>query len=207
MTPGERRAHWENVYRTRAATAVSWFQQEPAMSLRMIEAAGLPLDARIVDIGGGASLLVDRLLLAGFSDLTIVDVSEAALALVANRLGLRAAAFGLVRADIVHDPLPGRIDLWHDRAVFHFLTDGAERHAYAECLRRSLAPGGQAIIATFAADGPMRCSGLDTRRYAASELQAEFDFLQLVEAVEETHTTPTGGVQEFLYVRFSMPAA
>jgi len=134
--------HWEHVYTTKAADAVSWFQQEPTLSLDMIAAAGVPPDAAIVDIGGGASLLVDRLLDRGFTRLTILDVSESALALTKARLGFRVASVAwLVQDATSWEPPPGTFMLWHDRAVFHFLVDEADRHGYLRALDRGLAPG------------------------------------------------------------------
>jgi SAM-dependent methyltransferase len=196
--------HWEQVYTTKATDAVSWFQQEPIPSLDMIAAAGVAADAAIVDVGGGASLLVDRLLDRGFTKLTVLDVSEHALALAKARLGSRAASVAWVVEDVTSwEPPSAAFTLWHDRAVFHFLVDEADRHGYLRALDRGLTPGGFAIFATFALSGPERCSGLPVRRYSAATLQAALGAgYELVKTIPETHMTPSGNRQDFLWCLF-----
>jgi 2-polyprenyl-3-methyl-5-hydroxy-6-metoxy-1,4-benzoquinol methylase len=196
--------HWEQVYTTKAADAVSWFQQESILSLDMIAAAGVGPDAAIVDVGGGASLLVDRLLDRGFTKLTVLDVSEHALALAKARLGSRAASVAWVVEDVTSwEPPSAAFTLWHDRAVFHFLVDEADRHGYLRALDRGLTPGGFAIFATFALSGPERCSGLPIRRYSAATLQATLGAgYELVKTIPETHMTPSGNRQDFLWCLF-----
>ena len=200
--------HWEQVYTTKDADAVSWFQQEPTPSLDMIAAAGVGPDAAIVDIGGGASLLVDRLLDRGFTKLTVLDVSEHALALTKARLGSRAASVAwAVRDATSWEPPPGAFTLWHDRAVFHFLVDEADRHGYLRALDRGLTPGGFAIFATFALSGPERCSGLPVQRYSAATLQATLGAgYELIKATPETHMTPAGNRQDFIWCLFRKTA-
>jgi SAM-dependent methyltransferase len=195
--------HWQTVYTTKPAETVSWFQGEAAPSLAMIAAAGVGAEAAIIDIGAGASTLVDRLLWAGFHDLTALDVSAQALAVSQARLGDRATAVDWIAADLTAwSPAAHRYDLWHDRAVFHFLTDEIERHAYRAALSRALRPGGQAILATFAPTGPERCSGLPVQRYSAEALAREFgDNFELVASAAETHHTPAGGAQDFTWCR------
>lgn len=195
--------HWQTVYATKATETVSWFQGEATPSLAMIAAAGAGAHAAVIDIGAGASTLIDRLLWAGFHDLTALDVSAQALAVSQARLGDLAAAPSWIVADLTAwSPEAHRYDLWHDRAVFHFLVDDSERRAYRAALTRALRPGGQVILATFAPSGPERCSGLPVRRYSAEALAREFseDF-DLVAAATQTHHTPAGGEQDFTWCR------
>lgn len=195
--------HWETVYRDKTAEEVSWFQPSPELSLTLIDAAGVPRQAPLIDIGGGASRLVDRLLEAGYSNVSVLDISAAALEQSRTRLGVAADAVCWLQADITRAELPARYRLWHDRAVFHFLVDAQARAAYLERLERHLEPGGQAIIATFSPDGPERCSGLPVQRYSAQSLsQTLGERFRLIESREELHTTPAGVVQAFVYCRF-----
>lgn len=203
-----RKDHWEQVYQTKTPDDVSWFQTRPAISLKLIEASGVGKDAGIIDVGGGASVLVDFLLDAGFSKLAVLDISAAALAHARKRLGQRAGLVEWCEADVTKFEAPRQFGLWHDRAVFHFLTDKADRQKYVQTLKRTLTPGGQMVIATFALDGPPKCSGLEVARYDAAaicaELGAEF---HLVEQASETHTTPWQTEQKFSYFRFALKAA
>lgn len=198
-----RKEHWNQVYETRAPDDVSWHQARPASSLKFIAASGIAKDQGVIDVGGGASVLVDCLLDAGFTQLAVLDLSGAALALTRIRLGPRAAVVHWFEADVTEFRPSMRFALWHDRAVFHFLTASAERARYVESLKASLVPGGHVIIATFALDGPAQCSGLEVARYDAAgigaELGAEFRFQ---EQVDETHLTPWQTEQHFSYFRF-----
>jgi len=198
---GRAKTHWEEVYAQRTPDSVSWFQPHAEHSLELIARAGLARDAAIIDVGGGASTLVDDLLVRGYHDLTVLDLSAAALAAAQARLGDDARRVSWVEADITAVDLPRqRYDLWHDRAVFHFLTDAAQRHAYVERVLQSVKPGGHVIVATFAEDGPDRCSGLPVMRYGAETLHAEFGApFELLEHSRETHHTPVGAVQQFVY--------
>ncbi len=195
------KAHWEQVYARKATTAVSWFQEQAATSLRLIQATGLPVEASILDVGGGASVLVDDLLAAGYRDLTVLDLSGAALEAARARLGMHAEAVRWVEGDITRVELPAAaFDLWHDRAVFHFLTDPDDRRAYVRQLEHALKPGGHLVIATFAEDGPERCSDLPVMRYSATQLLAEFEpGFSLLHSEKEAHYTPGGAVQSFTY--------
>lgn len=193
--------HWDAAYRTRTADEVSWFQAEPATSLELISRADADPDAPIVDVGGGASTLVDRLLDAGRCDVTVLDVSGEALAVSRARLGDRAGAVSWVVADLLDWTPPRRYDVWHDRAVFHFLTDPADRRRYRDALCSALAPGGVAVLATFAPDGPQQCSGLRTARYGPDELIEELGpGWEREDARREEHVTPAGVVQPFTWV-------
>ncbi len=193
--------HWEQVYATKASDSVSWFQEHADQSLRLIHNTGLSKDAAIIDVGGGASTLVDDLASEGFSDLTILDLSGAALTVARQRLGKRADAVHWMEGDITHAEFPVHcFDIWHDRAVFHFLTAPADRQAYVERVMRSVRPGGHVIVATFAEDGPEKCSGLPVMRYQPESLHAEFgDAFLLVAHEKEVHHTPFGTDQQFVY--------
>jgi SAM-dependent methyltransferase len=194
--------HWQRVWNGREPAAVSWYQPRLETSLQGIAAAGLARDARIIDVGGGASTLVDSLLDLGFSAVTVLDIAQAAIDRARERLGGRAAAVTWIVGDVTAVDLPGTYDLWHDRAVFHFLTERRGREAYVARLRSALRPGGQAILATFGPAGPDRCSGLPTMRYdAAGLLAALAPGFALLESRYEEHRTPAGGRQQFLYAR------
>ena len=198
MQPKE---HWERVYATKPADNVSWFQAHAKQSLRLIRGAGVPCSASIIDVGGGASTLVDDLLDSGYSAITVLDLSAAALAAARKRLGSRSSAVQWIEANITDVLLPVHsYDVWHDRAVFHFLTSPLERHAYVEAVLRAVKPGGHVIVATFAEDGPTQCSGLPVMRYSANELHAEFGApFTLLQHEKEEHHTPFGTVQKFVY--------
>jgi len=196
--------HWNQVYQTKAPDDVSWFQTRPAISLKLIEAAGIGKDEGIIDVGGGASVLVDFLLDAGFTKLAMLDISAAALQHAKQRLGARAGKIEWFEADVTAFNPPHRFNLWHDRAVFHFLTDKADRQKYVQTLKRTLAPDGHIIIATFAIDGPLKCSGLDVARHDAQSISAELGAgFELLEQVDETHFTPWSSEQKFSYFRFA----
>lgn len=199
--------HWENVYASKPATAVSWYQPHAALSVDMIQRIGLGLDAAVIDIGGGASTLVDDLAGCGYGDLTVLDLSGEALAIARRRLGSRGAAVRWLEADVTAAALPtARFDIWHDRAVFHFLTDEADRRAYVRQVMRAVKPGGHVIVATFSPDGPAECSGLPVVRYDADTLHGEFGpAFQLVGHEDEAHTTPAGRVQHFVYCHCIKP--
>lgn len=193
--------HWETVYSTRGERRVSWFEEHASTSMALIERAGVPIDGPIIDVGGGASHLVDDLLDRGYRDLTVLDLSGAALALARARLGERADRVEWIEADITEvDLQPARYALWHDRAVFHFLTAEDDRRRYVRRVVSSVRPGGAVIVATFALDGPTRCSGLDVARYSHETLHGEFgDAFELIDHLETPHETPFGTVQQFVY--------
>ena len=195
------RAHWQKVYETRKPTEVSWYQPAARVSSSLIRRVAPDRSAAIIDVGGGASTLVDGLLADGYGSITVLDVSSAALAQASERLGGDAARVTWLEANVLDAALPASAyDVWHDRAVFHFLTEAADRERYVKQVRRSVRPGGYVMVATFASDGPTKCSGLEVARYAPEELHGEFgsDF-QLVESAREEHHTPTGAVQPFIY--------
>jgi 2-polyprenyl-3-methyl-5-hydroxy-6-metoxy-1,4-benzoquinol methylase len=197
----ESKDHWEQVYSTRAATQVSWFQAHAALSLKLIEQAAVSRSASIIDVGGGASTLVDDLMANGYEHLTVLDLSGAALATAKSRLGSRADRVQWKEANVLEADLPAYgYDVWHDRAVFHFLIDEAERHAYVDKVLQAVKPGGLVIVATFAEDGPTQCSGLPVMRYSAGELHDEFGKpFELLGHERESHHTPGGNEQKFVY--------
>jgi SAM-dependent methyltransferase len=196
-----RQQHWEGVYATKSTTEVSWFRPHLDLSLELIERFSPGPSAAIIDIGAGACTLVDDLMERGYSDISVLDISAAATGTAKDRLGPAAARVQWLVGDICEIPLPpSRYDLWHDRAVFHFLTSPDQRAAYAAQAAASLKPGSHIILATFGPEGPLRCSGLDTVRYSASALAAEFaSAFRPLENHIDWHTTPSGGRQQFLY--------
>lgn len=200
----ERQRHWESVYENKAAGERSWFQPRAATSLELLDAIGFSASTPVIDVGGGTARLVDALLARGATDATVLDISEAALAEAQGRLGADAARrVRWVRADITEAALAGPYAIWHDRAVFHFLTDEADRRAYLERLNHTLTPGGHVVIATFALDGPEKCSGLPVVRYSPESLGAVLgEAYTLVATRREPHETPSGRVQSFVYCVF-----
>lgn len=194
-------AHWEKVYRTKAADAVSWYRPHLEKSLALIGRAAGNHSAAIIDVGGGESTLVDDLLAAGYRDVTVLDISARAIEVAKNRLGGNAERVTWLAADITEVELPEhRYDVWHDRAVFHFLTEPRQRAAYVRQVARSVKPGGHVIVATFGPEGPQKCSGLDVVRYDADALHDEFGTrFRLEESMTELHATPFGTTQQFVY--------
>ena len=200
----DRRTHWDATYTAKDETAVSWFQPAPERSLDLIGRCAPARTAGILDVGGGASRLVDRLLAGGWSDVSVLDISAVALDKAKARLvAADAARVGWIVADATAWDPPRRWDLWHDRAVFHFLTETHAQDAYLERLRRALVPGGAVVMATFAPTGPEKCSGLPVRRYDAAGLAERLgaDY-ELVAQASETHVTPWGSTQDFAYAAF-----
>jgi 2-polyprenyl-3-methyl-5-hydroxy-6-metoxy-1,4-benzoquinol methylase len=193
--------HWEQVYSSKSTTAVSWFQQHAEQSLRLILDTGVAPTAAMIDVGGGASTLVDDLLMKGYSDISVLDLSRAALQAAQARLGDTASRVRWLEGDITEIELPFHAyDVWHDRAVFHFLTDAEQRQAYVRAVLHAVKPGGHVIVSTFAEDGPLQCSGLPVMRYSADQLHAEFGApFELLRHEQETHHTPFGSTQQFVY--------
>lgn len=207
MEDAGRQAHWENVYTTKGENEVSWFQQSPAPSLALIAQAGATHASAIIDIGGGASRLVDHLVEQGFEDVTVLDLSGAALAAAKSRLesqlGARADRVSWIVADATSFEPAKPYDIWHDRAAFHFLTDASDRAAYIARLKHGLKIGGHAIIATFALDGPEKCSGLPVARYDGASLgQTLGAAFKLVRTQRHEHATPWDSRQIFQFSVF-----
>jgi SAM-dependent methyltransferase len=196
-----RRDHWQSIYRAKSPSEVSWYQQEARLSLELISRVASDREAPIIDIGGGASTLVDGLLDTGYRAVTVLDIAPAALEHARSRLGDRAADVEWIQADVLEAPLPtGHYAVWHDRAVFHFLTEAADRARYVSQVRGAVRAGGYVIVASFGPDGPERCSGLDVVRYTPDRMHAEFGVgFHLLDSVRETHHTPWGAAQAFVY--------
>jgi 2-polyprenyl-3-methyl-5-hydroxy-6-metoxy-1,4-benzoquinol methylase len=199
----DRSSHWEAVYSTKTENQVSWFQESPAISLGLIKATQAAKDAAIIDVGGGASRLADALLTEGYRSIAVLDLSASALEAAKKRIGPASSAIDWIVADVTSWTPARTYDVWHDRAAFHFLTEVADRTAYLERLRSAVAAGGHVIVATFALDGPEKCSGLPVRRYdgmsLAAELGSEFE---LVETRSDVHHTPWESTQSFQFSRF-----
>jgi SAM-dependent methyltransferase len=198
-----RSSHWEGVYSTKAEDEVSWFQESPATSLALIKATQTTKNAAIIDIGGGASRLADALLGEGYRAIAVLDVSAHALEAAKQRIGPASSAIDWIAADVTTWTPARGYDVWHDRAAFHFLTEAADRAAYRGSLRRAVATNGHVIIATFALDGPEKCSGLPVRRYDGATLAAELGpEFELVETRSDVHRTPWNSTQSFQFSRF-----
>jgi len=197
----DQQLHWETVYRTKAPDAVSWYTPHLDTSLTLIERTAGAHSAAIIDVGGGEATLVDDLLARSFVDLTVLDISGEAIRVARQRLGARADDVQWLVADITQVTLPERrYDVWHDRAVFHFLLKPEQRAAYVRQVARAMRPGGSVIVATFGPEGPTKCSGLEIVRYDAEGLHDEFGpAFRLVESAIELHETPFGTTQQFVY--------
>lgn len=204
MSAGDSRRRWEAAYGAKPSTELSWFQDRPAVSLDLIEATGFGPAARIVDVGAGASRLAEHLLEAGYERLTVLDIAPGALAEARARLGPRADKVEWIEADVTAWRPAQAFEIWHDRATFHFLIAAEQRRAYRAALEAALLPGGQAIIATFAPDGPQRCSGLPVMRYGPADIARELGAaFTLLESRAEDHHTPGGAIQKFRYFRLT----
>lgn len=197
----DRRSHWNRIYAERDPQALSWQQSVPTTSLKLIAEANLDQAAAIVDVGGGTSTLAAHLLDAGYTDITVTDISAAAVQRAQTQLGSASDRVAWIEADIRSHDFGREFDLWHDRAVMHFMVDEADRDAYLDAKRRALRPGGHLILATFGPDGPTRCSGLPVHRYQPDELSAIIgsDF-ETISTTLELHHTPSGSTQQFLYL-------
>ena len=193
--------HWDNVYTTKAPSEVSWFRPHLEMSLSLIQRSTGNRKASIIDVGGGESTLVDDLLARGFGDLTVLDISQTAIDVTKARLGSAANQVKWLIDDVTRADLPAHTyDVWHDRAVFHFLTDPNQRSAYVRKVAASVKRGGHVIIGTFGPEGPTKCSGLEVHRYDSNSLHNEFGSrFHLIDSQKELHQTPLGATQQFLY--------
>ena len=199
----DRKAHWDKVYQGKVPEELTWYQARPETSLRLIESAGLDTDARILDVGGGTATLVDCLLDLGYRNLGALDISPVVLQRAQRRLGARGRSIEWLEADVTRFEPSHSWDLWHDRAVLHFLTDPEDVAGYRRSMLAALAPDGQAVIATFGPEGPPKCSGLHVHRYDPdSLLEVLGPKMQLVESVIEEHVTPKHAMQQFLFCRF-----
>jgi len=199
----DRKTHWDQIYSAQSNADLSWYQETPVCSLAMIKDTKIGYDCPIIDVGGGTSSLVERLLDEGYQDLTVLDISGTATKQSRQRLGARASLIEWIEQDVTHFSAQRSYGLWHDRAVFHFLIRAEDRKRYRQALYKALRVGGQALISTFAPDGPEKCSGLEIMRHDAASLGRELGgSFQLLEQRQELHRTPAGKSQRFGYFRF-----
>ncbi|MCW9031147.1 MAG: class I SAM-dependent methyltransferase [Gammaproteobacteria bacterium] len=195
-----RKDHWENIYRTKDHTEVSWYQESPQISLELFSKINALPSQSVIDVGCGASLLVDNLITHGYRDITLIDLSDKALSLIKSRLGDNADIPDYLSEDITSIKFNQSFDIWHDRAVFHFLTDASDRESYMTTLDKNLAVNGRAIIGAFSLNGPEKCSGLEIVQYDADKMKSVLAHdLELVDTITDTHVMPNGSTQEFMY--------
>lgn len=200
----DRKAHWERVYKKNLPTEVGWYQEHPEMSLKLISATGVGVDSSIIDVGGGTSMLPGLLVDQGYRKLTVLDISANAIAKAKRQLGEKSKRIVWVEADVTNFSFTEKFDIWHDRAVFHFLTEALDRKRYVDSVNQALKSSGHLIISTFGLEGPPKCSGLNVTRYSPETLHNEFgDNFNLIEVSEEVHPTPSRVQQTFIYCRFS----
>jgi len=198
--PSGKKDHWEDIYRTRDHKQVGWYQALPEISLQLLEKIHARPEQSLIDVGCGVSTLVDHLIAKGFKKITLLDLSEQALATIKDRLADRADIPVYLSLDVGRDELGGQYDIWHDRAVFHFLTEASGRQRYMESLGKTLAPDGHAIIGTFSLDGPNACSGLDVVQYDEEKMRGELPAgLEIIDTLIHVHIMPSGGEQEYMY--------
>ncbi|MBQ0734794.1 class I SAM-dependent methyltransferase [Aquimarina celericrescens] len=203
MSDLNKKEHWETIYKTKDLKNVSWYQDTPKVSLDFITYFHLPKTAKIIDVGGGDSLLVDHLLDLGYEDITVLDISEAAIAKAKKRLGRRAEKVKWINANIAHFVPDEKYDLWHDRATFHFLTDKNEINHYKNAIREGIAPGAALVIGTFSESGPEKCSGIPITRYSKESLNEQFkDHFKKVKCTYTDHKTPFNTTQNFIFCGF-----
>lgn len=194
--------HWENIYQTKKSDEVSWFQERPETSLNLISETNLDKDAKIIDIGAGASKLVDNLLTLGFRNITVLDVSSSALNIAKKRLGDRANNVKWVVSDLRKFETNDKYDIWHDRAVLHFLTEEEDISKYVEKVRQLLKPNSYLIVSAFSVNGPKKCSGLDIKQYSKDSMKKLFRDFEHIKSFEEEHLTPWGASQIFIFSVF-----
>ena len=199
----DRRKHWGDVYQEKSPSEVSWYQKEPKLSLELIRSTNVVSNEAIIDVGGGTSVLVDNLGKEYYTNLTVLDISENAIASAKKRLGNSSKSIEWIVSDITQFDTAQKFSLWHDRALFHFLTDQSDRQIYVKALKNAIRPEGHLIIATFAIGGPKKCSGLEIVQYDSEKMIAELgDNFKLIEERKEVHITPANKEQEFIFFRF-----
>lgn len=203
MSTTDRKEHWEKIYGTKKSDEVSWFQRYPKTSMEFVRLFNLPLDAKIIDVGGGDSNLIDTLLDQGYTDITVLDISANAIERTKARLGEKAARVKWIVSDVTEFEPAEQYDFWHDRAAFHFLTSEALADKYVAIAKRGIKPGGYLVLGTFSESGPKKCSGLDIQQYSEESMSAKFtDGFERIRCVHEDHTTPFDTVQHFLFCSF-----
>ncbi|MFM2207965.1 MAG: hypothetical protein RL213_1940 [Bacteroidota bacterium] len=199
----DRKKHWENIYRTKELKDVSWYQPVPTTSLDFFKQFNTPKDAKIIDIGGGDSLLVDHLLESGYTDISLLDISEAAIGRAKNRLGEKANKVKWIVADAAAFKPTEKYDFWHDRAAFHFLTEEAEISDYIDTAQKSINPGGIMILGTFSENGPRKCSGIDIKQYSESTMTERLkNHFEKIKCITVEHRTPSNTIQDFIFCSF-----
>lgn len=203
MEPFNRKKHWENIYQTKELKDVSWFEPTPETSLTFFKQFNVPQNAKIIDVGGGDSFLVDNLLNLGYTDLSVLDISEAALNRAKERLGEKAANVKWIIADAASFKPAEKYDFWHDRAAFHFLTEGKEIEAYLDTVQKNLSPNGILIIGTFSENGPKKCSGIDIKQYSEETMTAQLNkYFDKIKCITIDHKTPFDTIQNFVFCSF-----
>lgn len=203
METADRKAHWEKVYTTKSSTELSWYQPTPATSIGFLQQLHIPLTAKIMDVGGGDSLLVDHLVALGYTDITVLDISSTAIEKAKQRLGDKARRVKWMVSDVLHFQAAEQYDFWHDRATFHFLLDEKEIDRYLETAAQSLTPNGIMVLGTFAEDGPETCSGLKIHRYSEDWMTDRLRaFFQKIKCIRMDHLTPARKVQHFIFCSF-----
>ena len=203
MSKFNRKTHWENIYRNKGTEDQTWYQKTPAVSLSFLKKINLPKTARIIDIGGGDSTLVDHLLKEGFKNISVLDISQKAISKTKNRLGSKATMVNWIVSDAVTFKSNVQYDFWHDRATFHFLTDEDEITSYLETINRHLKPDGHLLIGTFSDQGPTKCSGIDIRQYTETSMSERLKkYFTRIECINLDHQTPKGTVQNFIFCSF-----
>ncbi|MBS1537856.1 MAG: methyltransferase domain-containing protein [Bacteroidetes bacterium] len=199
----DRKKHWENIYQTKKLSEVSWFEPTPETSLNFFQQFNIPKTAKIIDIGGGDSLLVDNLLKLGYQDITILDISEQALSRAKQRLGNKAANVKWVVADVVTFKPTEKYDFWHDRAAFHFLTEENEISDYLDTVQQNINPSGVLVIGTFSEQGPKKCSGIEIKQYSESSMTKRLKtYFEKIKCITVDHKTPFDTIQNFIFCSF-----
>jgi 2-polyprenyl-3-methyl-5-hydroxy-6-metoxy-1,4-benzoquinol methylase len=207
MNTTDRKQHWETIYGTKQSDEVSWFQRYPKTSMEFVHLFNLPLDAKIIDVGGGDSNLIDTLIDAGYTDITVLDISANAIERTKARLGEKGARVKWIVSDVTEFEPTEQYDFWHDRAAFHFLTSEALADKYVAIAKRGIKPGGYLVLGTFSESGPRKCSGLDIQQYSEESMSEKFtDGFERIKCVHEDHTTPFDTVQRFLFCSFRREA-
>ena len=203
MKAFDRKKHWENIYTNKRLDEVSWYQPKPTTSIEFITQSGLPKNAKIIDVGGGDSLLTDHLLELGYTDITVLDISEAALERAKKRLGKKAGLVTWIVADAAHFEPSGKYDIWHDRAAFHFLTEENEINHYIQTIKKHLNKNGLLVVGTFSEQGPDKCSGIEIKKYSETSLSKRLQkFFEKIRCITVDHITPFNTIQNFLFCSF-----
>jgi len=199
----DRKAHWENIYQTKKLSEVSWFQPTPEISLNFLNQFNIPKSAKIIDIGGGDSFLVDHLLDLGYQNITVLDISETALLKAKQRLGEKSKTVNWIVADAATFKPTEKYDFWHDRAAFHFLSQEKEIENYIDIVQKSITPNGILVIGTFSEQGPKKCSGIEVKQYSEKSMTTRLsNYFEKIKCVVVDHTTPSGSIQNFIFCSF-----